>query len=169
MKRSDTLDAISITKPCPASWDEMAGDDRTRHCSLCQKQVYNLSEMTRDQARRLIESREGSVCVRFYRRQDGKVMTADCPRGLAKVRRRAATLVLACAAFVFASGFAIANAFARRNDSRAWSFKETETFRMLKEWVEPSHSNPLPPTNMPLGAVAMPAPSSPVVISKSGP
>ncbi len=35
-----------------------------------------------------MREREGELCVRFYRRADGTMLTADCPRGLAAVRLR---------------------------------------------------------------------------------
>ena len=35
---------------------------------------------------------EGSPCVRFYRRFDGTVLTADCPVGLRKLRFRRAAI-----------------------------------------------------------------------------
>jgi hypothetical protein len=66
------------------SWAQMTGDDRARHCQACKLNVYNLSDMTRREAESLIASREGRLCVRFYRRADGTVLTRDCPRGLRK-------------------------------------------------------------------------------------
>src|SRR5947209_3713165 len=82
-----SLDTISVAAPCPASWEGMAGDDRVRSCGECKQKVYNLSRMTREEAEELLRS-EGKLCVRFYRRHDGTVMTADCPAGLLAVPRR---------------------------------------------------------------------------------
>jgi hypothetical protein len=70
----------------------MTGDDRVRHCQACKLNVYNLSEMTRIEAERLIASREGRMCVRFYRRADGTILTKNCPRGLQAVARRLSRL-----------------------------------------------------------------------------
>lgn len=92
------LDHVQVARPCPASWDEMVGDDRVRHCSLCALNVYDLSAMRRDEAEQLLLATEGRLCVRFYRRADGTVMTQDCPRGLAAVRRRLAVWWTAVAA-----------------------------------------------------------------------
>ena len=78
------LENIRIAAPCPVSWDKMTGDEQVRHCQECKLNVYNLSEMTRREAESLISSREGRLCVRFYRRADGTVLTRDCPRGLRK-------------------------------------------------------------------------------------
>jgi len=82
------LDNIRVASPCPASWEKMTGDDRVRFCQECKLNVYNLSEMTRLEGERLIANREGRLCVRFYRRADGTILTRDCPKGLrARVRR----------------------------------------------------------------------------------
>src|SRR5262249_19517730 len=82
------LDNIRVASPCPASWDKMTGDDRVRHCQECKLNVYNLSEMTRIEAERLVANREGRMCVRFYRRADGTILTRNCPRALQAVIRR---------------------------------------------------------------------------------
>jgi hypothetical protein len=73
---------LTIASPCPASWDDMEGDDRVRFCGECELNVYNLSAMTESEALKLIAEREGRVCVRMYKREDGTVMTRDCPVGL---------------------------------------------------------------------------------------
>ena len=59
----------------------MYGDDRRRFCSQCKLNVYNLSGMTRDEAEQLVMNSEGRLCVRFFRRKDGTVLTQDCPAG----------------------------------------------------------------------------------------
>lgn len=72
------LDVIDIPNPCSVPWAEMTGDDRVRFCGKCRKSVYHLSHMTREEAERLVAEREGEVCVQFYRRADGSVVTRDC-------------------------------------------------------------------------------------------
>ena len=83
-----TLDRIQVASPCTASWDGMAGDEQVRFCSSCRKNVYNLSGMTRRQAEALVQEEEGRKCVRFYRRQDGTLLTQDCPVGVRRWWRR---------------------------------------------------------------------------------
>lgn len=88
------LDEVSIAAPCPMNWDAMEGDNRVRFCSLCQLNVYNISEMPRREAEKLIESQNDQLCLRLYRRHDGTLITADCPVGrrmidFAKKRLRA--------------------------------------------------------------------------------
>lgn len=82
------LDNIRVAAPCTARWDAMIGDDVVRHCVECKKNVYNLSGMTRDEAEAMILARDGELCVRYYQRADGTILTSDCDVG---VRRRTRT------------------------------------------------------------------------------
>lgn len=77
------LENLHIASPCHASWDAMTGDDQTRFCKSCSKNVFNLSMMTRAQAENLIREKEGKLCVRYAQRADGTVITTDCPVGAA--------------------------------------------------------------------------------------
>lgn len=90
-----SLDVIQVASPCRAAWTGMTGDDRVRHCGECQKNVYNLSEMSRADAEALIREHEGRLCVRFYRRKDGTMLTADCPVGAMAVIARKVAACLA--------------------------------------------------------------------------
>ncbi len=74
----DSLDSITIAVSCPVSWDAMHGDRRTRFCNSCQQDVHDVSELTTAEAVQLLTRRAKSPCLRIYRRQDGRVMTADC-------------------------------------------------------------------------------------------
>ncbi|MCA1635450.1 MAG: hypothetical protein LC802_17610 [Acidobacteria bacterium] len=87
-KYSNPLDGVRVAKPCSADWASMAGDERARFCNLCDLHVYNLSGMSRRDAEALITNTEGRLCVRFYRREDGTILTRDCPVGLRALRRR---------------------------------------------------------------------------------
>lgn len=82
------LDNIRVASPCNADWDQMIGNDRSRFCGQCNLNVYNLSSMTRTEAELLIGRTEGRLCVRYYRRADGSILTKDCPVGLRAIRRR---------------------------------------------------------------------------------
>lgn len=84
------LEKVRIARPCPASWHDMRGDDRTRFCDLCSLLVHNVAEMTRDEAVDLIQNAEGKkICLRLLRRADGTVITRDCPVGVRTSHRRA--------------------------------------------------------------------------------
>ncbi len=82
------LARVEIASPCDARWDEMQGDARVRHCGLCDKDVYDLSEMTAVEAEALLSRAGEAPCVRLHRRADGTVITSDCPVGVKKKRRR---------------------------------------------------------------------------------
>lgn len=85
--KQDFLNKIRIATPCSADWDKMTGDERVRHCQQCKLDVFNIAEMTRDEAYQLIQNKSGRLCVQLYRRQDGTVITKDCPVGLERVKR----------------------------------------------------------------------------------
>ena len=87
MNTNEFLASVKVASPCPARWADMAGDDRVRHCSQCQKHVYDFSAMTADEIARVVRERGGKLCARFYRRADGTMLTADCPRGAGRFRR----------------------------------------------------------------------------------
>lgn len=104
------LDQIRVASPCTADWNRMTGDNRTRHCGECQKNVYNLSGMTREEAEALIIERNGDLCVRYYQRHDGTILLADCTIGAQHKRRQ--RRIAAGAAALVAGGLAAAGAMA---------------------------------------------------------
>ena len=89
-KYTSPLDEVRVAAPCPADWGAMVGDERVRFCERCSLNVYNLSGMSRREAEALVSNAEGRLCVRFYRRADGTILTNNCPVGLSAVRRRVA-------------------------------------------------------------------------------
>ena len=74
-----SLDVIDVASPCNVPWDQMHGTEAVRHCGQCKLHVYNISDMTRADAEAVIREHEGRLCVRFYRRHDGTLITRDCP------------------------------------------------------------------------------------------
>lgn len=110
-KFTNPLDNIKIASPCSADWNEMIGNERKRFCGDCKLNVYNLSGMSKDEAESLLMNSEGRLCVRFFRRPDGSVLTQDCPVGWARIKRkvsRAATAAFSLLAGVFGGLFAFA-------------------------------------------------------------
>ncbi len=105
---SNPLSNVSVAAPCPADWNAMIGGDRVRFCGQCQLNVYNLSAMSKDEAESLIARTEGRLCVRFYRRKDGSILTDNCPVGLRALKRRALRIKKAVASSVlgFLAGIA---------------------------------------------------------------
>jgi hypothetical protein len=82
------LHQIRVASPCSAFWEEMEGDDRVRFCADCRLNVYNLSAMGASEAAALVREREGRLCVHYYERPDGTMLTRDCPVGFRAMRRR---------------------------------------------------------------------------------
>jgi len=71
---------IQPASPCPASWEDMRGNDRVRFCETCKKNVYNFSSLTGEEAFQLLNENEGRLCAKLFRRWDGSILTSDCPR-----------------------------------------------------------------------------------------
>jgi hypothetical protein len=106
------LEQITVASPCHVPWDDMTGDDQMRYCGRCEKNVYNLSGMARAEAEALVARTGGRLCVRYYQRADGTMLTQDCPVGLARLRRPFYLIGGLAAAFLFAvMSLVIAGAF----------------------------------------------------------
>lgn len=115
-KFTNPLNNIKIASPCSADWNAMLGDERKRYCGDCKLNVYNFSGMSRAEAENLIFNSEGRLCVRFFRRADGTILTKDCPVGWRAIKKRAAKISAAFAALVFGilSGFGLTGFFSRK-------------------------------------------------------
>jgi hypothetical protein len=87
------LDRVRVAAPCRADWDTMLGDERVRFCHQCERNVYNLSDMSKREAEALVSGAEGRLCVRYYRRADGSILTDNCPVGLRALKRRVSRVV----------------------------------------------------------------------------
>jgi len=103
------LRRLRIASPCDERWEEMDGDERTRHCSSCDKDVYDLSAMTAEAAESLLEQHGTSLCARFYRRADGTVMTSDCGSVAGPRRARAGAIGAGVAAAAGVVAIAVAS------------------------------------------------------------
>ena len=135
-KFDSPLKDIKIASPCSANWDEMYGNERKRFCGDCKMNVYDLSGMTKAEAENLIFHSEGRLCVRFYKRADGTVITKDCPVGLAKVKQQMTRFAVAACSLVltFFAGLAAFMAFREQSDG---GFKENKNiFVRMKEKIE---------------------------------
>ena len=91
-KPKGALDRIHIASPCPASWDEMTGNEQVRFCRHCSLHVHDLSKITAKDALKLVAASEGKLCVRYYRRPDGTVQTAEHAQPLTQIKRRLSRL-----------------------------------------------------------------------------
>jgi hypothetical protein len=95
--RLRVLNETRVASPCPASWEEMEGDDKVRFCSGCRLHVYNLSAMDLEEAANTLLEHEGRLCVRFYRRRDGTTLPTDCPVGVERIQKQRRALAVGAA------------------------------------------------------------------------
>jgi len=147
MSRFDSpLNNIKIASPCSADWQGMYGNERKRFCGECKLNVYNISGMTRSEAENLLEQSEGRLCVRYYRRADGTILTTDCPVGWARIKRRAGLIATAALSMIvsFLAGLSIYAAFSRKVD--------------LGVRLPIPFATPTPKYEPLMGAVALPSP-----------
>jgi len=123
------LENIRVASSCAQDWNEMTGDERARFCGACKLNVYNLSGMSRREAENLIfQSEEGRLCVRFYRRADGSILTKDCPVGWRAIRRNISKTAAAFASLVFTalSAIGLTNFFAKPNRATMGAIRISE-------------------------------------------
>ena len=183
--KDDLLKRVRVATPCPADWDKMVGDARVRFCGSCKLNVYNLSDMSRAEAETLVRQAEGDdgkahLCVRFYQRADGTMITADCPVGLLAratrgVRRRVA-FYASCGAALTLTSLSWARGQQNRSpfsdevaaiaaDPQAWREYQPVPVRTFLQRVDPAPITavaggisvaPAPPRE--LGRVTMGAP-----------
>ena len=154
------LDNIRVASPCRASWEAMSGNHQARFCQTCQKNVFNLSRMTREEAESLIRKKEGTLCVRFARRADGTLVTDDCPVGLRVKRTKRGGFILALLAVLIPNPVADlikrASASALRTVPVLSMMEHTPTGEKVFAWLDPE-----PVETMTVGMIAFPPPPSP--------
>lgn len=138
------IDSLNVASPCPVSWESMTGDDRSRMCGQCERRIYNISRMSSAEAYELITGSSDRVCVRLFRRADGKVMTSDCPKGLAACRKRIAAF--AGAAFAALLGlFSVSSAQRPSfNDSQGTRSETSVTIPIVQGTVKDPTGVPIP-------------------------
>ncbi len=139
--RLPLLSDVRVASPCGADWEEMVGDEKVRFCLSCEKNVFNLSGMGADEAERLLAERAGgTICVRYYQRSDGTILTSDCPTGARRKRRRKLAL-----AAVAGAGAALAAASATLAPPAATMGEMPVTTRLAPPIEEPHSLAPSPP------------------------
>lgn len=102
-RRLRLIDRAEITRPCAMRWEDLPGDLRRRHCARCDRDVWDLSELTADEGEALLARSPGlgvpRPCVLLTRRADGTVLTKGCGASRWPAIAAAATLpVLAAGA-----------------------------------------------------------------------
>ena len=160
-KFTNPLSNVKIASPCKADWNEMIGNEQKRFCGQCKLNVYNLSGMSKVEAEKLLLNSEGRLCVRFYRRADGTVLTEDCPVGWQAVKRRASQVATAAFSLVAAvlGGLGMTSAFSSTSNGK-------------NAWLAFANRNPTLPLERTMGAIApmpMRSPSPKATPKKAAP
>lgn len=75
------FDNICIAMPCSVDWNEMKGDNKVRLCGGCNKNVYNLSEMSRKEVEEVL-SGPTLPCIQITRTDEGKIVTKEQPNSI---------------------------------------------------------------------------------------
>jgi hypothetical protein len=137
------LDHVEVAAPCSAGWDQMIGSERVRFCGQCNLNVFNLSAMSRTEAEALIARTEGRLCVKFYRRSDGSIITSDCPVGLRAIQRRVSYLTKA----ILAAGLTFLGSIGLQSVLAAWAPPE-HTVGVMVRRESPVVAPPRPETHL---------------------
>jgi hypothetical protein len=66
-------DQVEITTPCGVDWNGLSRRGNARFCGQCTKLVHDLSSLTEDAARALLQSASGELCVRYLYDATGKI------------------------------------------------------------------------------------------------
>ena len=91
---------------CDMRWEDLDGsNDVKRHCGVCDKDVFNLSGMSRERAQRLLAGKE-KPCVRYISR-NGRVVHNGDPSEQLRRQNIGAGKLLAGALIVQAAFMAI--------------------------------------------------------------
>ena len=114
------LERLTVKTPCREVWARMDGDDKVRHCRVCDRQVFNTLAMTTAELEAMIAPlADGQrVCARLYQRPDGTLVTADCADARA-ARRALARTVAGVGAAVAASLAGVIALWPERGDRGA--------------------------------------------------
>jgi hypothetical protein len=156
---NELLHQIRIASPCSASWEEMRGDERARFCEQCRLNVYNLLAMSAAEAAALVRQKEGRLCVRYYARRDGTMLTRDCPVGFGAARRVLLAQVGTIAGvFTLMFGSVPLLSGERRQAIRNSWLGQMEPFKSFFEWLDPT---PL----VPMGRICLPVTRSMAPVS----
>jgi len=92
--------------------------------------------MSRHDAEALIANTEGRLCVTYFQRSDGTVITRDCPLGV-RVARAVTRRVVGLAAAICGVLFALTTwAENPSGIARTRSLRHVEPFRRLIAWLD---------------------------------
>ena len=87
------IQSYFISSPCSIKWDDMQAEQSNssvRFCGDCKLNVHNLSSLSDEEVVVLLNKKASGerVCTYFYRKEDGTLVTDNCPKQLQQVRNR---------------------------------------------------------------------------------
>ena len=87
------IQSYFISSPCSVKWDDMQTDQddiSIRFCGDCKRNVHNLSSLSDEEVVVLLDKKTAGerVCTYFYRKDDGTLVTDNCPKQMKQMRNR---------------------------------------------------------------------------------
>jgi hypothetical protein len=145
----------------------MAGSDRVRHCSACDREVYSLSDMTELEAElRLLNASDAVPCIRYLRDRDGNVVHVGEPRRPYLSSPSARALMVASA---LGSGLVAGDAAAQQK-AKAKAAEPVQCVMLNEPAPASAPKAPASSTAAPAATAAAPAPSpEPVPLAGAAP
>jgi hypothetical protein len=101
------IEQYRMATPCSSRWKETPDGTRLQACSQCQLYIYDFAKLDMSEVEELVLKREGTAPKNYYRRQDGKFLTQDCPIGVAQKQKNIVLIALAALFVVGAIGLAL--------------------------------------------------------------
>lgn len=77
------LKEIKIASPCHVTLDKMEDRGKCFYCNDCKLNVYHFSNLNSAEIAILLNENNEKLCIGMFKREDGTVITKDCPLGLA--------------------------------------------------------------------------------------
>lgn len=126
---------LTVSTPCPKTWEQLVGNDRVRYCGQCHLNVYNLAIMKPTEIEQLVHQTGGRLCGQLFVRKDRTATLRDCPTGRTSVvRRRIWRAAIAVAVGIFG----LACRGLERPDMSDWP----QWVQTVAGWVDPEGVHP---------------------------
>jgi hypothetical protein len=97
------VENYKLASGCPVKWEGHSETERFRFCQMCQANLYDLKGVEVDEAEQLVFKRENIEKPQFFKREDGKFMTAPC-KVAGKRKREKIMLIAGVVAVAVAAG-----------------------------------------------------------------
>lgn len=164
--------SIRIHTPCPKRWEELTGDGARRYCGECKLHVHDARQITKAEARELVEGATTRVCMRIEHDERGEPVFLDTPTIVARRSgslARAARWAMTAVAGVLAACTGSTTATPATPTSPAGVAPTTTTMGKVCSPLVGDVAVPPPTTRVMLGEATAPAvPPSPNTVGLGG-